>query len=294
MPLTDLTLPELLAFRPEVEEPADFDAFWTDTIAEARSVAGTAATLVPASTPVTQLIVEDLTFPGFGGEPVRAWVSRPREAAGALPAGAFHHTSDLLNTKLGDRQVLAAMSANEPILDWKITGPGQRATLSAVLTDGMKAVSIRVNDVAGVAGFVLPGDRVDVMLSRTQDNQAFVDVLLQNIKVLAVDQIADDKKDNPTVAKSVTVEVSTVDAQKLTLAASVGQLSLALREVAANTDEATQRVSLSDLSGTTLAAPKPATSAPVLPAPVIVKPTTAAVDVYRGTQLQTYEVPLSN
>ena len=214
--------------------------------------------------------------------------------AGALPAGAFHHTSDLLNTKLGDRQVLAAMSANEPILDWKITGPGQRATLSAVLTDGMKAVSIRVNDVAGVAGFVLPGDRVDVMLSRTQDNQAFVDVLLQNIKVLAVDQIADDKKDNPTVAKSVTVEVSTVDAQKLTLAASVGQLSLALREVAANTDEATQRVSLSDLSGTTLAAPKPATSAPVLPAPVIVKPTTAAVDVYRGTQLQTYEVPLSN
>ena len=214
--------------------------------------------------------------------------------AGALPAGAFHHTSDLLNTKLGDRQVLAAMSANEPILDWKITGPGQRATLSAVLTDGMKAVSIRVNDVQGVAGFVLPGDRVDVMLSRTQDNQAFVDVLLQNIKVLAVDQIADDKKDNPTVAKSVTVEVSTVDAQKLTLAASVGQLSLALREVAANTDEATQRVSLSDLSGTTLAAPKPATSAPVLPAPVIVKPTTAAVDVYRGTQLQTYEVPLSN
>jgi pilus assembly protein CpaB len=214
--------------------------------------------------------------------------------AGALPAGAFHHTSDLLNTKLGDRQVLAAMSANEPILDWKITGPGQRATLSAVLTDGMKAVSIRVNDVQGVAGFVLPGDRVDVMLSRSQDNQAFVDVLLQNIKVLAVDQIADDKKDNPTVAKSVTVEVSTVDAQKLTLAASVGQLSLALREVAANTDEATQRVSLSDLSGTTLAAPKPATSAPVLPAPVIVKPTTAAVDVYRGTQLQTYEVPLSN
>jgi len=214
--------------------------------------------------------------------------------AGALPAGAFHHTADLLDAKLGDRQVLTAMSANEPILDWKVTGPGQRATLSAVLTEGMKAVSIRVNDIAGVAGFVLPGDRVDVMLSRTQDNQAFVDVLLQNIKVLAVDQIADDKKDNPTVAKSVTVEVSTVDAQKLTLAASVGQLSLALREVAANTDEATQRVSLSDLSGTTLAAPKPATSAPVLPAPVIVKPTTAAVDVYRGTQLQTYEVPLSN
>ncbi|WP_295122929.1 acetylxylan esterase [uncultured Leifsonia sp.] len=85
MPLTDLALPELLAFRPEVAEPDDFDTFWAGTIAEARS-AGGEATLVPASTAVTQLIVEDLTFPGFAGEPVRAWVSRPREADVPLPA----------------------------------------------------------------------------------------------------------------------------------------------------------------------------------------------------------------
>jgi pilus assembly protein CpaB len=213
--------------------------------------------------------------------------------AGALPVGAFHTRTALLDAKLGDRQVLTAIGANEPIMDWKITGPGQRATLSAVLTEGMKAISIRVNDVQGVAGFVLPGDRVDVMLSRTQDNQAFVDVLLQNIKVLAIDQTADDKKENPTVAKSVTVEVSTLDAQKLTLAAGVGQLSLALREVAANADEATQRVSLSDLGGATVAAPASATpSAPA--ATMATMPTHATVDVYRGTQLQTYEVPLTN
>ncbi|KQR52017.1 acetyl xylan esterase [Leifsonia sp. Leaf336] len=89
MPLTDLTLPELLAFRPEVAEPDDFDAFWADTIDEARAAAETAGTrpsLTPAATPVTQLIIEDLTFPGFGGEPVRAWVSRPRDAEGPLPA----------------------------------------------------------------------------------------------------------------------------------------------------------------------------------------------------------------
>jgi pilus assembly protein CpaB len=213
--------------------------------------------------------------------------------AGALPAGAYHRTTDLLDAKLGDRQVLTAIGANEPILAWKVTGPGQRATLSAVLAVGMKAVSIRVNDVQGVAGFVLPGDRVDVMLSRSQNDQAFVDVLLQNIKVLAIDQTADDKKENPTVAKSVTVEVSTLDAQKLTLAASVGQLSLALREVAANTGEATQRVSLSDLGGASLALPAPAAPAPA-PAAIATKPTHASIDVYRGTQLQTYEVPLSN
>lgn len=85
MPLTDLSLADLLAFRLEVEQPDDFDAFWTTTIEEARSAGGEAA-LAPAVTPVTQLTIEDLTFPGFGGEPVRAWVSRPRGAGGPLPA----------------------------------------------------------------------------------------------------------------------------------------------------------------------------------------------------------------
>ncbi|WP_434316584.1 acetylxylan esterase [Leifsonia sp. P73] len=85
MPLTDLTLAELADFRPEVEEPADFDAFWEATLTESRA-AGGEVLLAPATTPVTQLIVEDLTFPGFGGEPVRAWVSRPLHADGPLPA----------------------------------------------------------------------------------------------------------------------------------------------------------------------------------------------------------------
>jgi cephalosporin-C deacetylase len=85
MPLTDLTLAELVDFRPEVDEPADFDAFWSRTIAEARA-AGGAPELTPADTPVNQLIVEDLVFPGFRGEPVRAWVSRPLHADGPLPA----------------------------------------------------------------------------------------------------------------------------------------------------------------------------------------------------------------
>ncbi|ERK69181.1 cephalosporin C deacetylase domain protein, partial [Leifsonia aquatica ATCC 14665] len=84
MPLSDLTHAELLAYRPEVDEPADFDAFWTRTLAEARA-AGGSSTLVPAETPITQLIVEDLTFPGFDGDPVSAWVTRPKGADGPLP-----------------------------------------------------------------------------------------------------------------------------------------------------------------------------------------------------------------
>ena len=173
--------------------------------------------------------------------------------SGSLPAGAFKSRTDALSGE-GQRQVLMPIGVNEPVLMSKITGPGQRATLSAVLTEGMKAVSIRVNDVLGVAGFVLPGDRVDILLSRNIRNanggeQAFVDVLLQSVKVLAIDQVADESKENPTVVKAVTLEVATKDAQKLTLAAGIGQLSLALREVASNEGEATDRVTMADLVG---------------------------------------------
>ncbi|QKC85739.1 Flp pilus assembly protein CpaB [Mesorhizobium sp. NZP2077] len=175
--------------------------------------------------------------------------------AGAVPAGAFKTTKEALAGD-GTKQALQAIGTNEPVLATKITGPGQRATLSAVLGEGMKAVSIRVNDVLGVAGFVFPGDRVDVLLTRSVRgddgaDKSFVDVLLQSMKVLAVDQVADVSKDSPTVVKSVTLEVSTKDAQKLTLAAGAGQLSLALRQAAASKGETTERVTLSDLTGET-------------------------------------------
>ncbi|AZO65931.1 MAG: Flp pilus assembly protein CpaB [Mesorhizobium sp.] len=175
--------------------------------------------------------------------------------SGAVPTGAFKTTKEMLEGE-GTKQALQAIGVNEPVLATKITGPGQRATLSAVLGEGMKAVSIRVNDVLGVAGFVFPGDRVDVLLTRKVRtsqgaDQSFVDVLLQSMKVLAVDQVADESKDSPTVVKSVTLEASTRDAQKLTLAADAGQLSLALRQAAASKGETTERITLSDLTGDT-------------------------------------------
>lgn len=84
VPLTDMPLEDLRSYRPDVTVPADFDDFWASTIAESRAAA-TDPVLVSAETPITQLIVEDLTFSGFGGEPIRAWVTRPRTDA-ALPA----------------------------------------------------------------------------------------------------------------------------------------------------------------------------------------------------------------
>jgi pilus assembly protein CpaB len=164
----------------------------------------------------------------------------------AVPAGAFTKISDLMSN--GRRLVLTAIEVNEPILSSKITGPGQRATLSAVIADGMRAVTIRVNDVDGVAGFVLPGDRVDVALTRQADKNNTNDVVLQNVKVLAIDQIADERTDKPAIARAVTLEVNAVDAQKVALAATVGNLSLMLRRAGEAKAADTRRVTLGDLA----------------------------------------------
>jgi pilus assembly protein CpaB len=164
----------------------------------------------------------------------------------ALPAGAFAKVGDLLSG--GKRIVLAAIEVNEPILSVKITGPGQRATLSALLHEGMKAVTIRVNDVEGVAGFVLPGDRVDIALTRLDGKGgATTDVVLQDAQVLAIDQSADERAATPSVAKSVTLEVDTVAAQKLGLAAQLGSLSLMLRKAGETSSQKSLRVTLKDL-----------------------------------------------
>lgn len=85
MALTDLTLAELWSYQPAVQEPADFDAFWTMTLAEARSH-DVDARLVPVATPLTLVEVHDVTFAGFDGQPVRAWLTLPTGAVGPLPA----------------------------------------------------------------------------------------------------------------------------------------------------------------------------------------------------------------
>lgn len=169
---------------------------------------------------------------GFGNrispENVRV-VEWPTES---VPQGTFASIDALLGTgaQRTERVVLRSIEAGEPILSSKISGSGGRASLSAIIEENMRAMTIRVNDVNGVAGFVLPGDRVDVLLTRKErDKSPVTAILLQNVKVLGVDQIANENKDKPVVARTVTVEVTPEQAQKLTLASSVGSLSLALR-----------------------------------------------------------------
>ena len=165
----------------------------------------------------------------------------------ALPAGVFAKLAELTS---GKRVVLMPIDENEAILASKITGPGQRATLSAMLHDGMKAVTIRVNDVEGVAGFVLPGDHVDVVLTRQRDKESATnDVVIQNAGVLAIDQLADARAEKPSVVKAVTLEVDETDGQKLALASAVGTLSLLLGKAGEAEGGSPRQVSLKDLGG---------------------------------------------
>ena len=182
----------------------------------------------------------------FGNELTPSVLREVPWPADALPQGAFKTIQEALSG--GKRVVLTGIEANEPVLETKITGHGQRATLSATISEGHKAVTIRVNDVDGVAGFVLPGDRVDVMLSRQlEKGTAINDVVLTNIKVLAVDQLADERSEKPSVAKAVTLEVEISDAQKLALAGQVGTLMLALRKAGDSGATASRPITLADL-----------------------------------------------
>jgi pilus assembly protein CpaB len=143
---------------------------------------------------------------------------------------------------------------------------------------------VRVDDVRGVAGFVLPGDRVDVVLIRSQGAGQFSDILVQHVKVLAVDQITNERQDKPTVARAVTLEVTTEQAQKILLASDVGRLSLILRQAGQANAEYAKRITEADLSLTAPPpSPRPAGAVPSVPQ-------TATVDIVRGTTRAQYNV----
>lgn len=163
--------------------------------------------------------------------------------AASVPEGAFTSVEAILS---GGRVALRPIVPNEPVLASKISGSGGRAVLSANLAEGMRAVAIAVDAVQGVSGFVRPGDVVDIFLTRQMRGEGAsaqdltTEVVLENIKVLAIDQVASEAATEPSVARTAVVELSQRDAQKVVLAGRIGTLSLALRNVEEQ-DEFAQR-----------------------------------------------------
>ena len=223
----------------------------------------------------------------------------------ALPEGAFPSKEALL--KDGRRMTLALIAKNEPILRSKITAPNQPATLSSMLAPGKRAVTVRVDDVRGVAGFIQPGDLVDVVLIRTmaesRSNDSYSEVILQSAKVLAIDQITGEHTEQPTIAKAVTLEVGVEEAQKILLATNIGRLSLILRQPAEAVADSVRRVTEQDLDNRPAVAKMPVAPAPapvaVAPPPAVAQPApakpiaprAAQITVWHGMKSQEYERP---
>ncbi len=230
----------------------------------------------------------------------------------SLPTGIFSNYNQL--APAGKRRVvLRPIALNEPILATKLAGEGLGPSIAYLLPDGMRAAAVRINDVSGVAGFVQPMDTVDVLITRqasAEGNRQVTDVLLQDVRVIAIDQDAKGADGKPVIAKTATLEVNPMDAQKLALAQNVGSLSLVLRKPGEEQDLGrVATVSLNDLrysyyGGASATPAVAATTGPARPRatvasaprrviirrPAPVQPRSRNVEVVRGTTGSNYEV----
>jgi pilus assembly protein CpaB len=205
--------------------------------------------------------------------------------SGELPAGVFHRKDRLLG-----RGVVVPISRGELILTNKLAAENAGYGLPSLIPPGMRAVSVRVNDTSSVAGFVLPGTRVDVLLTGNPEgvNQQETTTVLENVAVLATGQkLERNAAGEPQTTPVITLLVSPDDAQKLTLAANQGKIQLALRnpldtkqqELAAARADALYKLAAAPVH---TEAPRPRlrhTEAPALP-PAVAAPYT--IEIYKG------------
>ncbi|MCI0626321.1 MAG: Flp pilus assembly protein CpaB [Acidobacteria bacterium] len=206
-----------------------------------------------------------------------------------LPPGYFERKEDLLS-----RGLVQPVVVNEPILESKLAPKGSGAGLPPVIPKGMRALSIRANEIIGVAGYVGVGTRVDVVLTATLTGaqEAMTKIVLQNVEVASAGQVIQkDPEGKPQTVTVVTLFVTPEDAEKLTTASSQGQFQLALRNPLDLDEAKTKGSQLSQLIRGAPAAPAPVVRAPrrvpqVIAAPPPVAPATN-IEVIKGEQRST-------
>lgn len=227
--------------------------------------------------------------------------------AAGMPAGTFQRIADAVGD--GERVALRAIDANELFSEKAISGKETRLSTSALLGPTMRAVSIPLNESAGAGGFIVPGDRVDVYVTRTGegDDQPYTDQLMQSVRVLAVGQDSNIGKDKAEIVKTATIEVTPLQAQKVALAQTVGILSLSLRNLADESRIRLETAQVLDLNDGTVtriirnrrsaAAPERETDAPPPAARLAAAPSGPvvrsgpSVEIFRGTKPTSYPVP---
>lgn len=204
--------------------------------------------------------------------------------ADSIPFGAFTDSKEFLGKDLEQtRTVKVTIEPGLPVLKSMVSEFGEIVGLR--LSPGMRAVTIPINAVTGGGGHVNPGDRVDIEYTRQSSETMTSAILLQNVRVIAVDLASDTQSRGPRLASTVTVEVNLEDAQRLRLAMASGTLSLLLlgEGEVSNQSTAGSTIDLSDLPG----APKPAPEPEPEPEPVIEqKDTGYTVKVRKGSDVQ--------
>lgn len=250
---------------------------------QVRGVAPVIVQEAPKAAETTIVVARRPLF--YGNELTRQNVREIPWLADDLPTGTFETVEELFRDKQ-QRIVLRTMEQNEPVLDSKVSGDDRAATLSAVIPLQMRAITIRVNDILGVAGFITPGDRVDMLLTREGSAKKLeTTLMLQNVQILGIDQQASEDKNEPRVVRAVTIAVTPAQAQKTVLAASVGTISLALRNRGDADPARATRITLSDLGIGEAFRP----SGSVGPAPTP-RRRGASIDVARGLKVFKYTV----
>ena len=166
----------------------------------------------------------------------------------SVPQGALTDMSMLIPAEgMEPRRAKRAMSQGELILPAKVSNWGEKVTIVQTIGENNRAMSITVNAETGVGGFVTPGDEVDIVLTRGGGEEMRALTILQKIRVIGVDQRSDEQSDQAIVARTVTVEVTPEQGQKLALAQRAGMLSLSLRSLETEEDKPLEAVRLSDL-----------------------------------------------
>ena len=227
--------------------------------------------------------------------------------AGSVPEGSFKDTDTLLkDPKTQNARVLRmTLQQGEPVLESKLAPVGTQGGMSAVISEGKRAITVRVNDVIGVAGFALPGNYVDILVntvdesSKSQGQEKTISkIVLERILVLAIAQEVSRDETKPKVVNAVTLEVTPEQAEKIDLARSVGSLSLVLRNQIDTASAQTEGVTKQQLLGR-IAEPVPQRPAARAPATVkkrIVRrtvtppaPEKEKVEVIKGVERSSHE-----
>jgi pilus assembly protein CpaB len=221
-------------------------------------------------TPMDHVITAAMDIP-LGTKIEQRHLSMIETVSGKAPSGSFHEYPDVIG-KVTSSSVLAG----EMLLAPRLADSGAGSALAAVVAANMRAVTVRVDDVVGVAGFLLPGNHVDIIETEkdNQGNKVKAETILSNVKVLAVDQTAASDSSQPMVVRAVTLEVTPADAETLLKGKTAGSIQLALRNPLDESDTRTK----------TAEEPHAPMKVAVIRA-AVAKPKVPEITVIRGTEI---------